>query len=77
MSVEFWVQGHVLARRAARQDRRRVHGGVDGDLVPPHPLELLVRVGFGVFDAPALQEVDKHSVLLCCLRFGRRGRRLG
>lgn len=63
MAVELRVVGHLLVRRAAGQDRRRVHRRVDCDLVPAHPLELFVRVGFGVFDAASQEELMQDFVL--------------
>ena len=64
--VQLRVVGHFLVRRAARQHGRRVHRRVDRDLVPPHPLQLLVRVGFRVLDAATQEELVQNTVLGAC-----------
>lgn len=63
VDVEFRVEGHGAVGAAVGEHRRRVHGRVDGDLVPAHQLQLCVVVGFCVFDSAGLQEVHEMGVL--------------
>lgn len=62
VTLQLWVGGHGGVGAAEGEHGRRVHGRVDGDLVPADELQFGVAVGAGVFDSALDERRDEGRV---------------